>query len=167
MLSWEPLQNQKSHGFFRYFAWVAILTLWMLKTTKYPEKILDLPEPIPISLLMASLCFVVLGFGELWRKGKISKNRDDITLFSFEKTTQLVTSGIYQFVRHPVYTSLLLLAWGLLCQHPSLIGLGFALGASYTLFMTARADERECIAFFGQKYSEYIKTTRAFIPYVL
>jgi protein-S-isoprenylcysteine O-methyltransferase Ste14 len=34
------------------------------------------------------------------------------------------------------------------------------------LILTAKADEAECIRFFGQEYAEYMKDTKRFVPYV-
>jgi protein-S-isoprenylcysteine O-methyltransferase Ste14 len=32
---------------------------------------------------------------------------------------------------------------------------------------TARADEAECVRYFGQPYREYMKRTRMFVPWLL
>jgi len=33
-------------------------------------------------------------------------------------------------------------------------------------YLTSRYDEKECIAYFGEKYTGYMKRTRMFIPFV-
>jgi protein-S-isoprenylcysteine O-methyltransferase Ste14 len=38
--------------------------------------------------------------------------------------------------------------------------------ATLFLIATAKADERECIRFFGVSYQEYMKRTKMFIPYI-
>jgi protein-S-isoprenylcysteine O-methyltransferase Ste14 len=90
----------------------------------------------------------------------------DPNLLAFEKTTQLVTSGIYAYIRHPLYSSLLLLAWGIFFKLPSLPGGLLALAATIFLVLTARADEAECIQFFGSVYQGYMHKTRRFIPFL-
>jgi protein-S-isoprenylcysteine O-methyltransferase Ste14 len=110
-----------------------------------------------------------LGFGaySLRTRGKPARQREgDPSLFTFEKTTALVTSGIYKYIRHPLYSSLFLLNWGIFFKFPGGIGLALALIASLFLLATARADEAECIQFFGNQYQEYMKQTKMFIPYV-
>jgi protein-S-isoprenylcysteine O-methyltransferase Ste14 len=84
----------------------------------------------------------------------------------FEKTTQLVTSGTYKYIRHPLYSSLLLLAWGIFFKLPSLVGSGLVITATLFLIATAKADESECIQFFGAEYQAYIKHTKQFIPFL-
>lgn len=69
--------------------------------------------------------------------------------------------------RHPLYSSLLLLVWGIFFKRPSWPGGGLAAFASACLLLTARAEEAECIRFFGPDYDAYIKRTRRFIPFVL
>ncbi|MCK7540462.1 MAG: hypothetical protein MZV63_61010 [Marinilabiliales bacterium] len=54
----------------------------------------------------------------LRRASKPGITRVDEKLFRFEKTTELVTSGIYRYIRHPMYSSLLLLAWGIWLKQP-------------------------------------------------
>jgi protein-S-isoprenylcysteine O-methyltransferase Ste14 len=48
----------------------------------------------------------------------------------------------------------------------SLAGFVIALAASLLLLATARADEAECLRFFGSAYRDYARTTRRFIPRV-
>lgn len=59
----------------------------------------------------------------LKRKGRPATERDDKNLFDFEKTSTLVQTGIYIYIRHPLYSSLILLTWGILLRNakPGLI----------------------------------------------
>jgi protein-S-isoprenylcysteine O-methyltransferase Ste14 len=87
-------------------------------------------------------------------------------LLAFEKTTALVTSGIYHYIRHPLYSSLFLLAWGIFFKSPSLPGIILVAAATFFLAATAKADESECTHFFGPQYQEYMKRTKMFVPYI-
>jgi protein-S-isoprenylcysteine O-methyltransferase Ste14 len=87
-------------------------------------------------------------------------------LLAFEKTSALVTTGIYRHIRHPLYSSLLLLIWGAFFKSPTWLGAGLALAASLCLILTAKADEVECINYFGESYREYMKKTKKFIPFL-
>jgi hypothetical protein len=51
-----------------------------------------------------------------------ASRHDGAPLLYFEKTTQLVTTGVFKYIRHPLYSSLLLLAWGVFFKHPSWVG---------------------------------------------
>lgn len=66
-----------------------------------------------------------------------------------------------------MYTSLLLLTWGVFFQQPSLTGLAAGLVTTCLLVPTVRADERECAAYFGETaYDDYRQRTKMFIPFV-
>jgi protein-S-isoprenylcysteine O-methyltransferase Ste14 len=87
-------------------------------------------------------------------------------LLAFENTSALVTQGIYRFIRHPLYCSLILLTWGIFFKDLVWHGLVLALAATLLLFATARADEKECIRFFGDPYQVYMRGTKRFIPFI-
>ena len=82
------------------------------------------------------------------------------------KTTQLVTVRLYQYIRHPMYSSLLFLTWGAFFKSPSWIGSILALGASLFMVLTAKVEERENSQYFGDDYQAYVQKTKMFIPYV-
>ncbi len=93
--------------------------------------------------------------------------RTDAELFAFERTSQLVTSGIFRLIRHPLYASLLLLAWGVACKQPNGLSLLRALLASLALWLTAKRDGAECLQQFGDAYGNYMQRSKMFIPWVI
>ena len=164
-ISRASLRVPRSHGFPRFFAWEAILALFLLNMNFWFRNPFVWHQIISWVLLFAS--FIPLGFGiqELRSQGKPVKAREgDPSLLAFEKTTTLVTTGIYHYIRHPMYSSLLLLAWGIFFKHPSLPGSSLIALATLFLVLTAKADEAECQAFFGTTYQDYMKQTKMFIP---
>jgi len=166
-ISWKSLQKPYSHGFYRFFAWECILLLFMVNVKYWFKNPFAWHQLIAWILLFASL--VPLGFGvhSLRTRGKPVRQREgDDSLYIFEKTTALVTTGIYKYIRHPLYSSLLFLAWGIFFKFPSLTGFALTAVATAFLFATAKADEVECIHFFGEQYTEYTKHTKMFIPKV-
>ena len=166
-ISWKSLQQTGSHGFYRFFAWEAILGLFLLNMDFWFRNPFAWHQIIAWTLLFASL--IPLGFGvqALRARGKPDAVREgDPALLAFEKTTALVTTGIYHYIRHPLYSSLLLLAWGIFFKLPSWFGALLVAATTIFLFLTANADEQECIQFFGIQYKEYMKTTKRFIPFL-
>ena len=117
-----------------------------------------------LSFVSSRLSF---GIRSLRDQGKPVTQRDtEPQLLAFEKTSTLVTTGIYRYIRHPLYSSLLLLTWGIFFKAPILPGALLALAATLFLVATAKADEAECIRFFGPSYQDYMKQTRMFVPFV-
>ena len=80
---------------------------------------------------------------------------------------KLVTRGPYRLIRHPMYSSLLLLAWGAFFKHFTIFGLGLVLLTSLFLYITGLMEEKENLAFFGPTYREYMKSTKMFLPFIL
>jgi protein-S-isoprenylcysteine O-methyltransferase Ste14 len=167
-VSWQSLHHPHSHGFYRFFAWEAILALVFVNVGFWFYQPFAWNQLIAWSLLCFSLIPLVFGIHSLRTRGKPVKQREgDSALLGFEKTTNLVTNGIYHYIRHPLYSSLFLLAWGIFFKSPSWQGTGLAITATGFLVATAKADEVECTHFFGIQYQEYMKNTKMFIPYIL
>jgi protein-S-isoprenylcysteine O-methyltransferase Ste14 len=164
-ISHASLRQPRSHGFYRFFAWEFILALFLLNINFWFQNPFTWNQLISWTLLFASLIPLVLGVFRLKSYGEPTTNRkSDSSLLAFEKTTQLVTSGIYKYIRHPLYSSLFLLTWGIFFKNISIIGMILAISATVFLVLTAKADEMECILFFGVEYQNYMKHTKRFIP---
>ena len=166
-VSWTSLRQPRSHGFYRFFAWEAMLVLFLLNIDFWFRNPFAWHQIVSWMLLFASLVPLTFGVSALRSRGKPTANREgDPSLLAFEKTTQLVTSGIYHYIRHPLYSSLLLLVWGIFFKLPSLAGLAVTAVATTFLLATAQADENECVQFFGEEYRKYMKQTKRFIPFL-
>ena len=167
VVSWKSLHNPRSHGFYRFFAWEAILALLLINARFWFYKPFAWNQIIAWCLLFLCLVPLVFGIHSLRTRGKPANRRaGDSSLLAFEKTTALVTSGIYHYIRHPLYSSLFLLTWGFFFKGPSLLGMVLAITATSFLIATAKADETECTQFFGAPYQEYMKHTKRFVPYI-
>jgi protein-S-isoprenylcysteine O-methyltransferase Ste14 len=155
-----------SHGFYRFFAWVAILALALLNIDVWFRDPFSWHQLISWILLVASVILVIAGVRLLRQMGKPDAERDDVPMVAFEKTTTLVTTGAYGYIRHPLYSSLLFLAWGIFFKAPSWLGGLLTLAATLCLAATARVEEAENLRFFGEEYREYMNKTKKFIPYL-
>jgi protein-S-isoprenylcysteine O-methyltransferase Ste14 len=78
-----------------------------------------------------------------------------------------VETGAYRYIRHPLYSSLLGLAWGVFLKWPSLSGVALALVATAALITTAKVEEGENLAKFGPVYHDYMRRTKMFVPFLL
>jgi protein-S-isoprenylcysteine O-methyltransferase Ste14 len=166
-ISRASLRQPNSHGFYRFFAWESILLLFLLNVEKWFIDPISWHQLVAWMLLFASLVPLIFGVQTLRGHGQPTDERPgDPSLMAFEKTTALVTTGIYAYIRHPLYSSLFLLTWGIFFKALSLPGMTLALVCTTFLIATARADEAECIRFFGDEYQEYMKKTKRFIPYL-
>lgn len=161
------LQHRDSHGYYRFFAWEAILLLILLNVENwFSGDPLNPLRPVSELFLALSIYLVIDGIRLLHFVGKSNGIRNDDTLIGIEKTTVLVTAGLYQYIRHPMYGSLLFLAAGTFCKSPSWLGGVLLVTASLFLRAAAKTEEAENIRYFGESYRVYMKKTKMFIPFV-
>ncbi len=165
-ISRASLRSRGSHGFYRFFAWEAILVLILLNVEHWFDEPFSVPQIISWVCFAVSLFLVIHGVRLLHVIGEPTAARMDTALIGLEKTTTLVTVGAYKYIRHPLYSSLLFLTWGVFLKSPSMLGVGLALLATLFLTATARVEEGENTRFFGAAYGEYMKHTRMFIPFL-
>ena len=166
-LSWRSLFTVKSHGFYRFFGWECMIWLFSNNIGFWFTNPLSVKQIFSWGLLLIALYLAIVGIILILKRGKPSNSREDKTLFSFEKTTGLVDTGIYRYIRHPLYGSLIYLTWGIYLKNTNIQNLIIAAGASIFLFITSLYDEKECIRYFGDSYKSYMKRSKMFIPYIL
>lgn len=77
---------------------------------------------------------------------------------------ELITNGVYRFVRHPLYFFSLLVLW----FNPimGLNGLIFALASTLYFWLGSIYEERKLLAFFGEAYRDYQQRVPRLIPFV-
>ncbi|MFC2137567.1 methyltransferase family protein [Bacteroidota bacterium] len=167
IFSWKSLFDIKSHGFYRFISWECIVWLFSVNYKYWFIDPLSINQIISWVFLIVSAYLVIVSVFRLKKLGKQGKRRDEKTLFEFEKTTELIDTGIYKYIRHPLYSSLLFLTWGIFLKHTDFILLAVAILSSVFLFLTAKCDEKECLNYFGEKYSDYMKRSKRFIPFLI
>lgn len=160
------LLKPQAHGFYRFWAWEVQIVMVLLQVDSWFTNAFRWHQLISWILLVVSLVMVLISVVHLHSLGKPVEQRGDAVLIGFEKTTRLVRTGAYRYIRHPMYASLLYLTWGVFFKSPGwLVGL---LGVISTLLLlvTAVIEERENFRFFGEEYRQYMQVTRRFIPFV-
>jgi protein-S-isoprenylcysteine O-methyltransferase Ste14 len=166
-VSRHALRNPRSHGFYRFFAWEMMLALVLLNFPMWTVDPFSPRQIVSWGLLLASIVLVIEAVKLLRKIGRPdTAERPDAELFSFEKTSALVTDGIFRYIRHPMYAALLYLTWGAYLKDISLASTLLAGGASIALLITALRDEAECLQHFGAGYAEYMLKSKRFLPFV-
>lgn len=165
-ISRKSLLRPGSHGFYRFFAWEILLVLFARNLSDWFRDALAPHQLVSWLLLVISLVLVIMGVRLLRGRGRQDAARSDPALLGLEKTAQLVTGGLYRYIRHPMYSSLLFLGWGMFFKSPSWIDAGLALACSLFLIATARVEERENLGYFGDAYAVYMRHSKRFIPFV-
>jgi len=159
LLSWFiSIREKRYHGIARFFSFESIFILFLLNYKLWFRDPLSAHQIISWILLFASIYPVTAGLLLLKREGKPGNN--------FENTTILVKSGIYGYIRHPLYCSLLLLGTGIMFKQPGYIQIIIGAINVFAVFFTAKIEEKEMTARFGEQYQEYMKETKMFIPFI-
>jgi protein-S-isoprenylcysteine O-methyltransferase Ste14 len=166
LLSRRSLRNKGHHGFYRFFAFEAVVLQIILNLPRWFVNPFAWTQCVSWILLFLSIPLVLSGFSLLRKAASGNTRNDGKANFSFENTGRLVTTGPYRLIRHPMYASLLLLTWGSFFKQPSIFGVMVSSAASVLLVLTARVEERENVKTFGKEYRAYMKTSRMFIPYL-
>jgi protein-S-isoprenylcysteine O-methyltransferase Ste14 len=119
--------------------------------------------PQSIGLALAGAAVTLLGLAvTVWARRTLGSNWSGTV--TVKKEHELITAGPYRYVRHPIYSGLLLgflgssLAWG---QWRGLLSLGIA---AYALARKWRIEEQFMTETFGGAYSDYAAHTPAVIP---
>lgn len=103
-----------------------------------------------------SIClYAQVKMGSSWRVGIDEKVKTD-----------LITSGLYQYIRNPTYSGLFLLNIGVWLIWPTWTV--FLLNFVFVLFLEiqVRCEEDYLASIHGEKYLEYKKSTKRYIPFV-
>ncbi|MGA1834453.1 protein-S-isoprenylcysteine O-methyltransferase [Rhizobium wenxiniae] len=118
--------------------------------------------------IWATAVGTVLFFSGLWLFRKTHKELGKNWSISLEirDKHKLVHTGPYSRVRHPMYSSFLLLAFGQMFLLPNwAVGLAGLLGFSVLFFLRVGKEEHMMMETFGTDYRNYAKTTKRIIPY--
>jgi protein-S-isoprenylcysteine O-methyltransferase Ste14 len=85
---------------------------------------------------------------------------------TFKQDHELIRSGPYRLVRHPIYTGILLAVAGSACAIGQMRGIVAFVLVFIGLWYKSRLEERLMIEHFGDAYRHYRTEVRALVPYL-
>lgn len=113
-------------------------------------------------LLILGLIFIVLGV-LCWLLAVFQSNFDEQI-----KKNRLMTTGIYAYLRHPIYSAFLYIATGIILIGQNI--LLFVFPVLFWAFLTVamkNTEEKWLVELYGNEYIEYSKHVNRFIPKVI
>lgn len=111
------------------------------------------------------LALLALGLGfAIWARLHIGRNWG--TPMTQKDEPELVTSGPYHLVRHPIYSGILVAGIGT-CVALSWLWLTAVLLAGVYFVYSATVEERFLTAQFPDRYPAYKRTTKMLVPFVV
>lgn len=83
---------------------------------------------------------------------------------SVEPDHRLVTSGFYRYVRHPSYTSVIVLCTGIALAYRSWLWVALIPSMIFGLTRRMATEEKFLLAHFGDEYRAYMARTKRLLP---
>jgi protein-S-isoprenylcysteine O-methyltransferase Ste14 len=162
----SPVKRRQSRlSFFMYgFIWVAI---WVIIINWFsPDFLTDRIIPDGIGYTLAGLFLTAAGLAfAVWARVHLGKNWSGMPTIREQHT--LTRTGPYRFVRHPIYSGILLGFLG------TAIGVGYFIVFCCVLLILVlfvikfRMEEQFLEEEFGEEYTQYKREVKALIPYVI
>lgn len=109
-----------------------------------------------VGLCGIALCRIAqITIGKSWRVGIDSSSKTD-----------LITTGIYKYIRNPTYTGLFILCLGVWLIFPTALFFMWILAFYLMMEFQVRCEEEYLAGVHGEKFAEYCKRTKRYVPFV-
>ena len=86
------------------------------------------------------------------------------SLLAAKRSGMFASSGVYGYVRHPLYVGFILVMFGFLLQWPALLTLIAFAAVAVAYARLARDEEEHMAALHGAEWTRYVGRTPRFIP---
>ena len=160
----KPTQQRESLVSRLKYSVPTILAFFLLFSRDIPFDwlyIKTMPDLLAIKIIGVALTAIGIGFA-IWARVYIGENWSGIV--TVKVGHELVRSGPYAWVRHPIYSGLLLAAFGTALVRGEPRGLIAVIVLWLGFWMKSRVEEEFMLQTFGPAYKEYSRSTGALIP---
>jgi protein-S-isoprenylcysteine O-methyltransferase Ste14 len=148
----------RSRGLAHYVSYFFFVPYVVIATRPGPE--LDVPEPVRwggVALIALGVAFA------LWAIATLGRHYD--VELEIHRDHELVRTGPYRFVRHPLYTGLGLHFAGACLATGNLLLIAGTLLVTYpALYLRAKTEERLLRERFGTAYDDYAREVGMLVP---
>ncbi len=153
--------HRKDHFLLKFRIILVLIALFIL-TKMFSPKLFAMNLGITAGSIGVILCACGIGFA-IWARIHLGRNWG--MPMTEKENRELVTSGPYKYVRHPIYTGMFF----------ALIGSGLATTVGwfvvlivylYYFLYSAKNEERMLLKEFPHEYAEYMKHTKMIIPFI-
>jgi protein-S-isoprenylcysteine O-methyltransferase Ste14 len=149
---------------YNLFAIASFLPVFALLVLLPDREIYRIPFPwLLITLTFQGIAIFTLLAGLLQTGIRSFIGFQQLTAPEAENPSKLEVSGLYRWVRHPLYTAGLLFIWLAPRMTTNLLALNS--GLTLYIFIGAFFEERKLMREFGEAYIRYRKTTPMLIPW--
>jgi len=142
-----------------FFIWLILLMATSFQNLQRPLYTIQSPMNVVGALIFIIGLVITVN-------AQMTLKRNYSSMLRIREGHQLITHGIYKYVRHPVYTGTLLRTFAIPIYTTSLLGFLFALVGIPLIIYRIGVEEKMLIEEFSDEYLEYTKATRKLFPYV-
>jgi protein-S-isoprenylcysteine O-methyltransferase Ste14 len=146
--------------------WVVVFAWMLLLSPRVRPGVLGWRfVPMTDATVYAGLAITVIGLGfAVWARLHIGRNWD--ALVALKENHQLVRTGPYAIVRHPIYSGFILATLGTAIAQGDVGGLVSTALIAIAWGYKSRVEEAFMIEAFGAEYEQYRREVRALVPFV-
>ena len=118
----------------------------------------------PLISIIAAI-FAVAGVSlAIWARIYLGRNWSGYV--TYKKNHELVTSGPYKYIRHPIYSGVMLMLIGTWLSFPTDWFSGLFIIYIIIFLWRTKREEKIMIRLFGKRYKDYMKRTKRLIPWI-
>jgi len=147
--------------------WIIILIILVTHFVfpKHSLHFLTISSNSPLILQIIGIVLTILGLiiAIFARKTLADNWSSDVEL---KKDHKLITNGVYRYIRHPIYTGIICMGLGAIIVDQSIIVVLFYVCMAIFLIYKMKKEETLLLKHFPKEYQEYMKKTKALIPYI-
>ena len=155
----SALRSVTTHGIYVFFAFESLLALLFVNMGFWAVHVMSWYQIMSWFFLVVSAFIAISGFYSLKKYGK--------PIDEWENTTVLIDRGIFRYMRHPLYSSLILLVIGILLKRITVLPLVIGCICIVFLVTASLVEERENLKKFSDAYTTYKRTTTRYIPFII
>lgn len=149
------------------FGIIVVASLLFLSTSLYDFYVLKWTLYEAKEWYYAGVVLFIAGYA-LRLTSRIILHKQFSVFVAIQEEHKLITTGIYKYVRHPIYTAGIISFLGFILITNSALGLGTGfIIVLPALLYRIHVEEQMLIAHFGEEYTEYKKKVKALIPWLI
>jgi protein-S-isoprenylcysteine O-methyltransferase Ste14 len=118
---------------------------------------------VNIYLFVAGIVVLVFGLAVAMTASRVI-SVSTVADMRTDRKAELITDGIYSYVRHPLYLATISLFIGLMLIYPFPTVIAFAVSLSFYTMIGAYFEERKLVVHYGDEYLEYRKKVGFILP---
>jgi len=132
------------------------MALWLSDMFLEYSSFLNEYVPVAVKLPIGIILLVVSGY--------LAKTGLSLVFSKKAQSQSVIRKGVFNFVRHPIYLSEIILYLGLLVLHTSFAAVLIWIIAILFLHYISRYEEKLLLAKYGKEYEQYMKEVPMWFP---